>query len=91
MEDLKVKDEDIADVAHRNSVVNGRETTASGLRERYRQPTVFRSTITTSALVALVAKPSPDFEVRLSVSPRRSTGYYSTSQTQWWLGFQFRP
>lgn len=91
MEDIKVKDEVLADVAHRHSMINGRETNASNLRERYRQPTAYRSTVTTSALLALIARPSPDFEVRLSVSPRRSTGYYSENRTQWWLGFQFQP
>lgn len=91
MEDIRLKDVVLADIHARESVLNGTTSNDSNLRERYRQPTVYRSSVTTSALLAVTARPSPDFDIRLSVSPRNSTGYFAQRTTQWWLGFQFRP
>ena len=90
MEDRRVTDETVALIDSREHILNGSSTVRRNFGERYREPTQYRSIVESGAILGLTASPSPNFDVRLLVSPRWSNEY-STRRTQWWLGFQLKP
>jgi hypothetical protein len=90
MTDSRVADETLALFEYRHLSVDGRQTREQDFGERYREPTAYRTEITTSVLLGLTVRPSPHVDIRLLASPRWST-LWQGNRTQWWLGLQLRP
>jgi hypothetical protein len=90
MEDSRFSEQTVALIEERIDVRNGVRTEKGDFAERYREPTEYRTAVSTTGIFGITASPSPNFDVRLLVSPRWSNAYNSR-RTQWWLGFQFKP
>ncbi len=90
MREWRLSEQTLALFDSRIEIIDGQRTVRHNFGERYREPTEYRTDVSTAGLFGIIASPSPNFDIRLLVSPNWSNSYDSR-RTQWWLGFQVRP